>query len=201
MSSPSGALTLPLVSPEIVGIDWPLSGPQFGVNAGPMPVRQRDRQGWVVIMSSQQSDELQISIAAFARLHAGLRTHNQRNLQVFEEQYASLEAMLCTALECLRSAYGNTLNQIVLVSDELVGGVSLDDLSYYGSAIYIVFRGDKLSNDLFDNIIDTIFADLDASMLRLQVYLLTEEEWQEVQRKAELVGALETRALTLLSRR
>jgi hypothetical protein len=154
---------------------------------------------WLTVMSPQQPQSLRISKAAFERLRDGLRASNQWN-DGFDQQYARLERVLRTAVKRLCEVYGDRLEQIILASDELIGGVDLGELSYYGTALYIVLHTDAVSDEDYDRIIDRVFISLDASMLRLQVHLLTTAQWDQLQRDAIKVGRLEERALALLNR-
>lgn len=144
----------------------------------------------------QQPHSLRISEAAFWRL----RRVNARNCELYKAQYALLESTLRTAVEALRAEFAAVLDQVILVSDELLQGVDFAELSYYGAALYLVMRKDSISDDDYDHISDAVFAGLDASILRLQVHLLTTDKWYQVEQEAKRVGGLEDRAITLLSR-
>jgi hypothetical protein len=145
---------------------------------------------------SSQPHGLHISESGFERLRAA----NVENRVRFAAQYSRVVDMLRSAAQALMQNLADKLDSVMLVSDTLLNGTLLDELPYYGAALYLVMRTDSVTDDDYNLVSDTALVGLDASLLRLQVYMLTTDEWRQLALKAALIGPLEKRAATLLSR-
>jgi hypothetical protein len=148
------------------------------------------------LASSPQPHALHISESGFEQLRAA----NVVNRVRFAAQYSRVVDMLRNAAQALMQNLADKLDSAVLVSDTLLDGILLDELPYYSAALYLVMRADSVTDDDYDLISDTALVGLDASLLRLQVYMLSTDEWRQLAQKAALIGPLEKRAATLLSR-
>lgn len=148
------------------------------------------------LTSSPQQHELHISESGFGQLRAA----NVVNRVRFAAQYTHVEDMLRSAAQALMRNLADKLDSVILVSDTLLDGVLLDELPYYSVALYIIMRADTTTDDDYDLVSDTVLAGLDASLLRLQVYLFPADGWRQLAQKSAQVGLLEKRATTLLSR-
>lgn len=166
------------------------------------PVKLPAFAHWKVNIVPSSHAQLHICEEGFRELRERLASANKENPE-FEEQYVHVVSVLHSAIVRLQNSYGDRLRKVVLVSDQLVPGIDLRDLSYYGAALYLVMD-ESVSPDaldeLYDDISDTIFAQLDGTLFRLQVHLFPQKEWERLRHEAEMGGTFAGRTLTLLSR-
>jgi hypothetical protein len=106
-----------------------------------------------------------------------LREANVENRK-FSRQYESLVGLLQQALSRLEQEFEPQISQVRAVGDWAESGVDLRDAACEDILLDIVLRSDERSFDLYYQLADRVFSDLQITDFPLQFRITTASEWE-----------------------
>jgi hypothetical protein len=101
----------------------------------------------------------------------------------------------------LQDKFGDLVERLVAVGDWAIWGVDLRTLPYEEVILLIVLRSAERPLNLYLEIADGVFTDLDDKDILVQFQLATLPEWQDAEIAAQTRGTSESLGVPLMVRR
>jgi hypothetical protein len=137
--------------------------------------------------SFQAGPPLRLDLEGITTLRNRLREANTQNKK-FEIQYNRLQEILKTILWRIKSNFEDQVEQVLAVGDWSTEGIDLRNLPFDDIRIHIVLRSDNRPFELYQQIAEDVFADLDDDDIFFQFQLDKLSSWRrslEIARQQE----------------
>jgi hypothetical protein len=148
---------------------------------------------------NNQAQPLQVDLEGMALLRDRLREANRANSS-FSAQLGRLLEVLQTIVRRLDTEFGSQIDQVVATGDWAQFGIDLRNLPYEDVVLLIVVRSRDRHFNLYMEIADRVFADLDDAEFLIQFRIETSAERSRTATIAEDRNTPEILGIPLLSR-
>ena len=130
-------------------------------------------------LQANRERALKLDLEGLAVLRDRLRAANEGNRE-FPDQFTRLMNVLQTVVWRLRHEYGDRVEQVLAVGEWARYGIDLRDLpNFYQAGLSIVLNTDDLPFDLYEEVAEKVFVNLQDEEILVQFRLETLSQWKQ----------------------